>query len=256
MKITKVFLMVVLILSISATGIYADDIKKSGYASMDAMSNYVWRGQKLSNSWVIQPSVGINYGAFGVNIWSNYDSDRFEVTSGSESGHGKITETDITLTYTHSINKLTLTGGYIYYALEGANDTQELFISASYDMLLNPSLTVYYDYDEGNGAFIVVAVGHTFPVYKDIGLKLGATAGYNIRNKVMGFDDDGKRFTNFYNAELSASVTIPVHKNISLTPKIAYSFPLSSDAKEAIRRVSDDGKKNILYGGVNLTLNF
>lgn len=256
MKKLKVILTVVFILCISVTGGYADEIKKSGYASVDVMSNYVWRGQKLSNSWVVQPSVGINYGAFGINIWSNYDSDRTEVTSGDSSGHGKITETDITLTYTHSIDKLTLTGGYIYYALEGAKDTQELYISASYDTLLSPSITVYYDYDEGKGAFIIAGIGHTFPVSKDIGIKLGATASYNIRNKVMGFDGDGKRFTNLYNAELSASMAIPVYKNISLTPKIAYSFPLSNDAKAAIKSVSDDGKKNILYGGINLTLNF
>ncbi len=256
MKRMRVILTAVFIVCISVTGVYAEEIKKSGYASVDVMSNYVWRGQKLSNSWVLQPSVGINYGAFGANIWSNYDSDRKEATSGDESGHGKITETDITMTYTHSIDKLTLTGGYIYYALEGANDTQEFFVSASYDMFMNPSLSVYYDYDEGNGAFIVAGIGHTFPVAENIGIKLGATASYNIRNKVMGFDGNGKRFSNFYNAELSASVSVPVYKNVSITPKIVYSMPLSNDAKAAIKSISDDGKKNILYGGVNLTLNF
>lgn len=245
MKKLKVIFTAVLILCVFVTGSYADEIKKSGYASVDVMSNYVWRGQKLSDSSAIQPSVGINYGAFGMNIWSNYDTDKKEIT-----------ETDITLSFTHSINKLALSGGFIYYALEGTNDTQELFISAAYDMLLNPSLTVYYDYDEGKGAFIVVGMGHTFPVSKDIGIKLGATASYNIRNKVMGLDGDGKRFTNFYNAELSTSMGISVYKNITVTPKIAYSFPLSNDAKAAIKSISYDGKKNILYGGINLTLNF
>ncbi len=225
MKHLKVICLMVLIFCISVTGVYADEVKKSGYASIDMMSNYVWRGQKLSNSWVIQPSVGINYGAFGANIWTSYDSDRKEAASGVSSGHGEMTETDITLTYTHSIDNLTMTAGYIYYALEGANDTQELFLSASYDTLLNPSLTVYYDYDEGNGAFIVLGIGHTVNITNDIGMKLGASASYNIRNKVMGFDSKGKRFSNFYNAELSAAVTIPLYKNISLTPKIANQCP-------------------------------
>jgi hypothetical protein len=254
-RIGQVFL-VVMFICISLSGAYADEIKKSGYASVDLMSNYIWRGQKLSNSWVLQPSVGINYGSFGASIWSNYDSDRTEAASGGLSSRGKITETDITLTYTHSIDKLTLAGGYIYYALEGANDTQEIFITASYNTILNPSLTVYYDYDEGNGAFIVLGVGHAFPILKDIGVKLGASASYNIRNKVMGFDSGGKRFSNFYNAEISASVAIPLYKDISITPKIAYSMPLSNDAKAAIKSISDDNKKNILYGGINLTLSF
>lgn len=256
MKKVGQILLAVLVMCISFSGAYAEEIKKGGYASIDVMSNYVWRGQKLSNSWVIQPSLGINYGAFGASIWSNYDSDRVEATSGDSSGHGKITETDITLTYTHSIDKLTLTGGYIYYALEGANDTQEIFITVSYDTFLSPFLTLYYDYDEGNGAFIVAGIGHSIPVTKDMSVRLGASASYNLRNKVMGYDSGGKRFSNFYNAEVSASLTVPVYKNITITPKIAYSMPLSNDAKAAIKGISDDNKKNILYGGINLTLSF
>lgn len=231
----------------------AEDIKPSGYASADVMSNYVWRGQKLSNSWVIQPSVGITYGVFGVNIWANYDSDS-QIDEGN--GHGEFNETDITLSYTRSMDKWTFGTGYIYYALNGANDTQELYLSAEYDTLLSPSLTLYYDFDEGNGAFLVAAIGHSFEIAKDINWNLGASASYNINNKVMGFDKDGDDFSNFYNAELSTSVDIPVWKAVSIAPKLAYSFPLSNDAKEAIRNISDDGDKEIFYGGINLTLSF
>jgi hypothetical protein len=246
-------LAVVLTLLVSAGSLYAGETRTSGYASVDIMSNYVWRGQKLSNSWVIQPLVGITYGSFGANIWANYDSDS-KIDEGD--GHGEVTETDVTLNYTHSINKLTLTGGYIYYALSGANDIQEIYLSAGYDTLLKPTLTIYYDFDEGNGAFIVASIGHSFEVSKGIALNLGASASYNINNKVMGFDKDGKEFSNFYNAELSSSLSIPVYKSIAITPKVAYSFPLSNDAKEAIKKISDDGKKDIFYGGINLTLSF
>lgn len=248
-------LALVLTMVIGAGSLYADDIKTSGYASADIMSNYVWRGQKLSNSWVIQPSVDITYGSFGANIWSNYDSDRKEATS-TDSGHGEFTETDLTLNYRFSLNKFSFVAGYIYYALEAANDTQELYLSASYDTLLKPTLTLYYDFDEGNGAFVVASIGHSFEVAKDIALNLGASASYNLNNKVMGFDKDGKDFSNFYNAELSSSVSIPVWKAITVTPKIAYSVPLSNDAKEAIKKISDDGDKDIFYGGVNVTLSF
>ena len=46
--------------------------------------------------------------------------------------------------------------GYIYYALNNANDTQELYLSAAYDIMLKPTLAVYYDFDEGNGAFMLL----------------------------------------------------------------------------------------------------
>jgi hypothetical protein len=247
-------LVVVLTLLVSVGSLYAEETKASGYASVDVISNYVWRGQKLSNSWVVQPSVGITYGGFGSNIWSNYDSDRAEVSS--DTGNGEFTETDLTLNYSFSVDKFNFVAGYIYYALEGANDTQELYLTAGYDTLLNPTLALYYDFDEGNGAFLVTSISHSFEVSKDIALNLGASASYNINNKVMGFDKDGKDFSNFYNAELSSSLSIPISKAITLTPKIAYSFPLSNDSKEAIKNISDDGDKDIFYGGINLTLSF
>jgi hypothetical protein len=217
------------------------------------MSNYVWRGQKLSNSWVVQPSVGITYGVFGANIWGNYDSD---LKSDEGNGHGEFTETDFTLSYTRSVDKWTLGVGYIYYALNNANDTQEFYVSTAYDMLLKPSLTIYYDFDEGDGAFILASIGHSFEVAKDTDLNIGGSASYNINNKVMGLDKDGKDFSNFYNAELSSSLNIPVWKVLSITPKIAYSFPLSNDAKEAIKKISYDGDKDIFYGGINISLSF
>jgi len=246
-------LVVVLALFVSIGVVHAENIKTAGYASADIMSNYVWRGQKLSNSWVIQPSVGITYGVFGANIWANYDSDS-KIDEGD--GHGEFNETDVTLSYTRSLDKWTFGAGYIYYALNNASDTQELYLSAAYDVLLKPSLAVYYDFDEGNGAFLVASIGHSFDVGSGLNLNLGASASYNINNKVMGFDEDGDDFSNFYNAELSSSLNIPVWKAITVTPKIAYSFPISNDAEDAIRNISDDGDKDIFYGGVNIALSF
>lgn len=253
MKSVQNIRLVVLLICLSFSNVFAEEIKATGAASVDVMSNYVWRGQKLSNSVVVQPSVGITYGVFGANIWSNYDSNS-KIDEGD--GHGEFNETDVTLSYTRSVDKWTFGAGYIYYALNNANDTQELYLSAAYDMLLKPALTVYYDFDEGNGAFIVASVGHSLEVAKGINWNLGASAGYNISNKVMGFDTDGKDFSNFYNAELSSSVSIPVWKAITITPKVAYSFPLSEDAKEAFRSMSDDGDKDIFYGGFNISLSF
>jgi len=256
MKTLKIFVLIIFLTCTFSIGTpYAEETQTSGFASVDVMSNYVWRGQKLSNSWVIQPSVGISYGVFGANIWSNYDSDRAESTS-EDTGHGEFTETDIALKYTRSVKKFTFVAGYVYYALDGASDTQEIYLSASYDTLLNPSLAIYYDYDEGQGAFIIASIGHPFDLGKDIPLEVGASASYNINNKVMGFDKDGDDFCNFYNAELSASVSIPITKALSVTPKAAYSFPLSNDAKEAISSTSDDGDEDIFYWGINLTLSF
>jgi hypothetical protein len=255
MRTLKILIVVLmLLLSMVFVGsVFAAEPKASGTASVDMMSNYIWRGQKLTNSWVSQPSVGITYDNFGANIWANYDSDA-KIDEGD--GHGEFSETDLTLSYSYSLEKWNFSAGYIYYAFTGANDTQEVYLSTSYSMLLNPTLTIYYDYDEGNGAFVIAAISHSLEVFKGTNLKLGASASYNIDNKVMGFDENGDDFSNFYNGELSAGLNIPITKAISITPKVAYSFPLSDDAEEAIKGISDDGDKDVLYGGINVTLSF
>jgi uncharacterized protein (TIGR02001 family) len=244
-KITVMVLAAVFIISVFATMAAAEESKFSGYASVDVMSNYVWRGIKSSPNMAIQPSVGIAYDGFSTNLWANYDVQ-----------NSNATETDLTLDYGMSFDKLGVSVGYIYYAFDGLPDTQEVYVGASYDMLLQPKLVVYWDYEQGDGAFVIASIGHSFDLTKDIPLNLGASASYNINNKIMGPGEDGSAFSNFYNAELSASVGIPVTSHVSVTPKMAYSFALSDDAKNAIKAVNFGDSSAVLYGGINLTLSF
>jgi hypothetical protein len=217
----------------------------SGGATVDLLSNYVWRGQTLSgDDGVVQPSMGITFGNFGVNLWANYDVELDE--------HN---ETDLTLTYGLSREKLSVEAGFIYYALDGAEDTQEVYLSLAYDTFLSPSVTVYYDFDEGDGAFLIASVGHSLGLTEEASLNLGASASVNIDNEVMGLDSKGDPFTDLYNGEVSASISIPLGKNISIEPRIAYSFPLSSDAEDVFEGLPSR-ESDIIYGGVGLSLAF
>jgi hypothetical protein len=226
----------------------AGAVETSGSASADFMSQYIWRGQQLSDEIVIQPSVGITYGGFGVNLWANYDTDTNE--------HN---ETDLTLNYANSIDKFSYDAGYIYYALDSIDDTQEFYLSLAYDVILSPSLTVYYDFDEGEGAFIVAAIGHSLELPKGMTLDLGASASYIADNKLV-LDKDGDEFSDFYNGDLSASLTIPVTEAISISPMVAYSFALSDDAKDNLEGIAEDvtgdADADVIYGGVNISLSF
>lgn len=255
MKRIRYAALICMVLIVSAVGAYAEGPSVSGVASVDVMTNYVWRGQTLSNSWVIQPAVSVSYGGFTAALWANYDSDRYEGGSDS-SGHGEVTETDLTLSYSRDIGDFTLGAGYIYYAFDAANDTQEVFATATYNVLLSPTLAVFYDYDEGDGWYIQAAVSHTFDLPKNLALRIGASASYNIDSEMLGYDKDGDTFSGFYNGEVSTALTMPVTDHISITPKVAYSFALSDDAKNGIGGFSDDGRHDILYGGVNVTLSF
>ncbi len=224
---------------------YATGAETEGYASVDYFSNYMWRGQKLSEESVLQPSIGIYYNGFGANLWANYDFDTEE--------HN---ETDLTLSYGTTNDKFSTEIGYVYYGLDGYEDTQETYISFSYDVVLNPSMTFYYDFDQGDGGFLEMSIGHSIPLTKDVFLNLGAMATVNFDNEVMGLDEDGDPITDFYNGQISASIPIALHEHFTIEPVIAYSFPLSSDAEDAIEAASFDGDSEVLYGGINLSLSF
>jgi len=207
----------------------------SGSASVDIYNSYMWRGFELHEDVAIQPSVAITYGRFGANLWSDYNTDTKEAV-----------ETDLTLNYIHSIDKIGLDIGYIYYGLDGAADTQEIYIAVSYDTLLSPSLTLYYDFDEFDGTFIVASIGHDISISGNIALSLGASASYN--------SDSVGEYSALHNGDISASASIPVSGGIWISPMLAYSFTLSDDAEDAVKNA--DGDNNFFYGGVSASLSF
>jgi hypothetical protein len=227
-----------IIISLGCITYQAEAIETSGSASLDIYSSYMWRGFELHEDVAIQPSVGITYGGFGANLWSDINADT-----------GEITETDVTVTYAFSKDMFGFDIGYIFYGLEGIDETQELYIAVSYDTLLSPSLTLYYDFDEGDGAFIVASVGHDIAVNQDIAVSLGASMSYNAESEYAIGD-----YSALHNGEISVSTSIPVYEAISISPMLAYSFSLSDDAEEALENA--DGDSNFFYGGASVSLSF
>ena len=185
----------------------ADEISHSATASVSYMTQYVWRGLVLSDAGVIQPSVDFNYGGFNMNLWANYDTDK-DVQ--------QTNETDLTLKYTYSIKDLSLSAGYIYYGVVGAN-TEEAFASVSYATILNPSITYYQDLRLGHGGgFAVASLSQASPeLWHGITFGGGLSAGYDNNNYLMGLKADGKKYNGFYNGEVSSSRTVRVGSSAS-----------------------------------------
>ncbi len=215
--------------------------------ALDALTNYVWRGQQLTNDrGVLQPWIEASHSGFTANLWANEDLENTEHT-----------ETDLTLSYEREVvEKVSVTLGYIYYALDGADDTQELYISAAYDIIGSPSITYYGDPDEGRGGFLILAVGHSLALPHGMTVNGGFTASVNFQNALMGLDKKGNRFTNFYNGEVSASLSVPVTKHFQVEPKVAWTFPFNNVAKTAIESVSVDNDSSTVYGGLGLSYSF
>lgn len=243
---SRIVLMVVMAMVVfgTAQSARAEEVEKSASAGVSYMNEYLWRGLTLSESTVIQPTVGMTYGNFGANLWSNYDSHT-----------GEATETDLTLSYGMSFDKVGVSLGYIYYELDGFDDTQEFYAGVSYDAVVTPSLTLYYDTELGTGGFWVLAAAYSREI-SSMTLNASASASYLMKNGVMGLDENGEEFSALYNGELKMSLDVPVMEGVTVSPMVGYTMPLSDKAKDAITALTVGGDHSKFYGGVTATLGF
>jgi hypothetical protein len=239
-----------LCLTFAPPAAHAEGAPGTATSSIAFASRYVWRGQILSKGVVAQPTVGMTLGGFNANLWSNVDLNNDE----KDDDGIVMNETDLTLNYTVPVGKVSLTGGLIHYDFDGS-DTQELYLTTAVATLLNPTLSLYYDIDNGNGGFAVLALSQAIPV-GPLSLTAGGSLGFNLKDKAMGVNADGDAFTGLYYGEVSLATSIKIFDHVSIDPRIAYSTGLGGDGKDAIAAVSVDGKKSMFYGSIALTAAF
>ena len=102
--------------------------------------------------------------------------------AGLRPGLSSWNETDLILSYTYNIDKLALTGGYIYYGTDYTRQTQEVYVSGTYDMISHPTLAIYRDIDAHPGFYFNLSFSQSLPVYKlsngDVTVDLGAGFGF------------------------------------------------------------------------------
>jgi hypothetical protein len=243
----------------SVTPVLAEEEKPTANASVAFLSQYIWRGQELSHhSLVIQPSMTVSYMGVSANVWSNLDTDYYGETSGS------LNETDLTLSYSRNVGPVNLTGGYIYYGLDSIPDAQEVFLSATVDVLLKPTLTIYREFYNYPNWYITGGIGHSFTLPYKMTLDLRAQAAYLLsesKSAYPAFDSQGnpkdKEFSNFHDGTLTAALNVPAGKYFTVSPQISYTFPLSGDASDEMKARSVNGNDDqFLYGGVVVSFAF
>lgn len=250
MKKVIIAALALIILSASIVPAFAET-ENSASTSAALMSMYLWRGNRLSEGLVLQPSVDVNYGKFNTNMWINYDADPDPNAYPDDSG--VVTETDFTLAYTPPITGVDIKVGYIYYSALGS-DTQEGFISVGKDLNpITPYVNVYYDFEEGTGAYIQVGLNYSQTLSSEMDLVAGAYASYLYDNNVVGTDANGEEYAGLHNAEISVSADYKKN-DFTFTPMLAYTFPLSDDSKDSM--TDADGDSSHLYAGVTAAVGF
>ncbi len=257
-KMTTTLLCTTLTLT-AATWATAEEEKPTADLTMGFYSQYVWRGWTFSDeSLVIQPSMTVSYKGFAANLWGNLDTKEYDATA-SETNNWN--ETDLTLSYDWSMLGLDFGAGYIYYALDNSDDSQEIYVALSKEMLLTPTLTIYRDYDSFPGWYITAAIGHSFTLSEAISLDLGAKAGYLMADEETTYadpSDPSDPFRNFLDGVLSVALPVTITDQVTITPEAFYSFALSSDSEDmlAADNRAYDNDETTFYGGVSATFAF
>lgn len=250
--------------------------KVAGEFATGVMSAYIWRGQELTrHSVVVQPSMTISYRGFSANLWGNLDTKPY--SAGDEEFSSNFTETDVTLSYSHTFGMVTAGVGYIYYALAAATpggtdlpDSQEVFATLGLNTVLTPTLTVYKEIDHYHQWYATLGVSHTFSLHEKVGLKLAASVSYLLSTDAQTypkFDSNlaatDKKFNNFHDGIVSLAIPIYATEHVTLTPTVSYVFPLSDDARyemkaRSLKGTVDASEKDsaFLYGGVVLSFAF
>lgn len=243
-----------MVVALGSTAMAALEVEGGAYAGV--YDKYLWRGFDLSGGKpVAQGGVDLTAGNFTLSYWVNsqlstdkgnmYDEDG-NLDDSDDLNAGEINETDITLDYSVDVNELvSLSVGNVMYALDGADDTNEAYLKVGLKTLLNPTVAVYWDWDESEeaGLFYVVSIGHDFEVNDALTVSVSANAGYNQENYSVD-----ETYSDWHNAEFGVKVDYQLTEQFSVTPSFVYSTPLSDDARE-IAEINDET-------AAGLTVNF
>lgn len=194
-------------------------------ARLDFLSKYITRGFTFSEEPVLQQTLSANYKSITAVGFGNFDT-----------ASGKFTEGDIFLDATRTFKKASFSGGYNYYTFPnlGLPDTQEVYVGAGIDVLLNPRITVIHDFKEGKGNYAELGIGHDFKL-KENTLSAKAKLAYN--------DHYFRTESGFSHCELGLSMAVPAGK-LTITPSITRIEAL------------DDSFKSQTFAGIGVGYDF
>lgn len=174
--------------------------------TVDLTNQYLWRGFVLNDAPSSQPGVTVEFTNFSISSWSNF----------SQTGPNgqQWTEHDLMLDYTQPVGSFSLSIGYINYLFPNIESgegrrTNEVYFGLAHDNFLSPSVTVYRDFDDGEGWYYYLSLGHAFKLPKGLALNPSVGVGVNhhlfIEQTVMS------------NLDLGLSIDIPLG-GVALSP--------------------------------------
>ena len=224
---------------LGAGSVYAADAT----VGIDLNSAYVWRGITFNDGFVIQPSIDVAQGGFGLNVWGNIDASDYDDSLET----GEFSEVDITLSYAFDTDPVGVSIGYIEYLfptteMGGSEGTRELFVSLGMDIVgsFSGGLDIYYDIDEFKDIYTNLSLAYSASLNDKTSLDLGAAMGYYF------FDDD-EADDGLFDYTLSAGLSYAVSDRLNIGASINYVDSFDED------RLETDTN---FFGGVSVAYGF
>ncbi len=233
------------------------------------MTKYIWRGWNLGDEPVMQLDGSVSKWGLTFDWWANYT-----LNSDKEKDNGRyleFTEIDYTVDYTFNVGEmsekmdfdipdllkpLTPSVGYIYYTFPNVDwddkffDTHEVYFGVSYDIMLQPFFTWYWDVGRGkgnpdgggDGSYFLFGISHTFEFDRSgISATAAMTTGYN--------DEQWTDKSGWADMVFSAEVSVPFLNHFTVTPSVAYSLILDHDTY-------NDASESEFYGGITISFDY
>ena len=196
---------------------------------VDLVSRYVWRGFDLlpDDHAAIQPSLTIDLGesGFSLNLWSSFALAQRGMFKYSD-------EIDVILSYDFKMPEgWELSAGLIHYGYWFAEDfnfkdatSQEVYATvAGTDLLLSPTLSVYYDFNLGSGLYVTLGGSHDLKLSERIRMEMGGLIGFNSRQYIDK--------TGLSNVDLYIKAPLVLGR-VTLTPSLNVMLPLMDEVNE------------------------
>ena len=197
-------------------------------AEAAVVSRYVWRGLVLTDDPALQPGFTVTWRNFSFNFWGNLD------IGDANDNAGEFNETDLTFTYGLELGKLTLSAGVLHYDFPNTvyGDTTELFVTASLDVPASPSLGVWVDINESDGAYASLGLSHVLSLPGDMKLELALSLGYGSPNN-NEFYFGGVNETALTDIALTATLSRDLAESVGLSAALAWTSLLDDDVRAA-----------------------
>jgi uncharacterized protein (TIGR02001 family) len=228
------------LMCVLALGAVAKGDPPSVALDVPVLSSYVWRGQTLSDRPVIQPSLTASKNGFALNTWANYNLDG--------AYQADFSEIDLTASYSKSVGPAALGVGIVQYAFPnqtlavddgedvGYPSTAEVYVSAGLpDVPLAPVATVYYDVDEIDGFYGMLAIGHSFELTDKVSLAASASLGAGDGDYNAGYFGVDEAALN--DVTVGVALPIAVLENLTVKPALSYVFLPDSEIGDAAKAV-------------------